>query len=329
MLDTTTLPLLRSSRNLLAFSAGGDSTALFHLLLDAQIDFDIVHVNYHTRSQSDDEALYAQKLAKKYNKKIYLYDAPSLTCNFEAKAREIRYNFFDECIKMYHYETLLTAHHLGDRLEWFLMQLTKGAGLYELMGMKNREIRNNYTLIRPLLHVSKDALLSYLRERKILWFEDESNEDESYRRNYFRHNFSEPLLKEFSSQIAKSFQFLDEDAYLEDIKILHVRELSYFKTLAHSRHTLLHVDKILKKRGFIMRQGDKETLKSQNSHIVGRKYSVAITDKYTFSAPFVQMTMSKEFKEKCRKLKIPEKLRAYLFSDEASFERVASLLSAQ
>ena len=66
MLDSNTLPLLREGRNLLAFSSGGDSTALFHLLLDAKIDFDIVHVNYHTRIQSDGEARYAQKLAHKY-----------------------------------------------------------------------------------------------------------------------------------------------------------------------------------------------------------------------------------------------------------------------
>lgn len=329
MLDSKTLPLLRKSRNLLAFSSGGDSTALFHLLLDAKIDFDIVHVNYHTRIQSDDEAAYAQRLAQKHNIKIYLFDAPELTCNFEAKAREIRYNFFDECIKTHHYETLLTAHQLGDRLEWFLMQLSKGAGLYELMGMKNIEVRKNYTLIRPLLHVNKDALLSYLKKQNIIWFEDESNVDESYKRNYFRHHFSEPLLEEFSGQIAKSFQYLDEDAYYEDIEVLHVSQLSYFKTLSNSRHNLLHVDRILKKRGFIMRQGDKEILKQENSHIVGRKYSVTMTRNYTFIAPYLQTSMTKTFKEQCRKLKVPEKLRAYLFTDTSSFERVASLLSAE
>ncbi len=329
MLDSKTLPLLRRGSNLLAFSSGGDSTALFHLLLDAEIDFDIIHVNYHTRIQSDEEAEYAQKLAQKYNKKIYLYYAPEITCNFEAKAREIRYDFFEKCIKTYHYDTLLTAHHLGDRLEWFLMQLSKGAGLYELMGMKNRETRDTYTLIRPLLHVNKDDLLSYLKEQNIIWFEDESNEDESYKRNYFRHHYSKPLLKEFSKQISKSFQYLDEDAYLEEIEVLHVRELSYFTTLSNPRHNLFHIDKILKKRGFIMRQGDKEILKSHNSHIVGRKYIVCIMDKYTFIAPYLQTTMTKTFKEQCRKLKIPEKLRAYLFSDSFAFERVLSILSAE
>ncbi len=329
MLDKNCLSYLRNSRNLLALSSGGDSTALFHLLVDEDIDFDIVHVNYHTRKQSDDEASYALKLAKKHHKKAYMYNSPSIEKNFEASAREIRYNFFLTCINENGYDNLLTAHHLGDRLEWFLMQLSKGAGIYELAGMKAIEKRDNYTLIRPLLHVSKDELLFYLKKRKILYFEDESNTDESFKRNYFRHNFSEPLLKEFSKGIKKSFKYLDEDTKLEDIKVLHVNKLSYFKTLKNRRHNILHVDKILKERGFIIRQGDKEILKTQDTHIVGRKYIVAITDTYTFIAPYNKQTMDKEFKERCRKLKIPEKLRSYLFTDKASFELVFSLLSTE
>ncbi|MEA3522466.1 MAG: tRNA lysidine(34) synthetase TilS [Campylobacterota bacterium] len=329
MLDTSTLPLLRKSRNLLAFSGGGDSTALFYLLCDAKIDFDIIHVNYHTRAQCADEASYAQSLAEKYSKKIYLYDAPPLSCNFEAEARKIRYDFFHQCIYEHKYDLLLTAHQLGDRLEWFLMQLSKGAGLYELMGMKNIEQRDHHILVRPLLHVNKEELLNYLNKREILWFEDESNTDERYRRNYFRHNFSEPLLKKFSPQIAKSFRYLDEDATITDIEALHVKELSYFKTLSNPRHNLYHIDKILKKRGFIMRQGDKEILKTKSSHVVGRKYSVCVTKHYTFIAPYSHSIMTKAFKEACRKLKIPEKLRTYLSTDAVSFDKVVSLLSIE
>jgi tRNA(Ile)-lysidine synthase len=326
LLDTDTLSYLRNSRNLLAFSSGGDSSALFHLLVDADIDFDIAHVNYHTRQQSDDEASYAITLAQKYSKKAYIFDAPKIDTNFEAKAREIRYDFFLTCIDENSYDTLLMAHHLGDRLEWFLMQLSKGAGLYELAGMKSVEKRDSYSLIRPLLHVSKDELKNYLHKHNIKYFEDSTNSDESYKRNYFRHNFSEPLLNKFSSGIKKSFEYLDEDSKIDDIKVLHVRELSYFKTLAKRRENLLHVDKILKQRGFIMRQGDKELLKKEDSHIVGRKYVVAITQNYTFIAPYKKSVMDKKFKDRCRKLKIPKKLRAYLSTDTLAFELVCSVL---
>jgi 7-cyano-7-deazaguanine synthase in queuosine biosynthesis len=40
-----------------AFSGGGDSTALFFLLLEQNIPFDIAHVNYQTREQSNAKSL--------------------------------------------------------------------------------------------------------------------------------------------------------------------------------------------------------------------------------------------------------------------------------
>lgn len=329
MLDTALLARLKTSRNLLAFSGGADSTALFHLLLEHHIAFDIVHVNYHTRVHSDDEAKHAITLAQKYEKKIYIYDAPAITSNFEATARELRYRFFHECIEQYRYETLLTAHQLGDRLEWFLMQLSKGAGVYELMGMKSIEDKAHYSLIRPLLHVNKSELITYLETREISWFEDESNHDERYTRNYFRHHFSDPLLEKFSQGILKSFTYLEQDARIPDVEITHINELSYFKTHSNPRHNLVSIDKILKERGFIMRQGDKELLKSVTSHVVGRKYAIGILPTYTFIAPYSREIMSKPFKETCRKLGVPEKIRPYLFTDSASFESVVRLLSAE
>ena len=62
------------SSNLLAFSAGVDSTALFFYLLEKNIPFDIAIVNYHTRATSDEEVEYAKNLAKRYNKKIFIKD---------------------------------------------------------------------------------------------------------------------------------------------------------------------------------------------------------------------------------------------------------------
>ena len=65
MLHEATLSYLKTRKNLLAFSGGGDSTALFFLLLEQGIPFDIVLVNYQTRPQSDEEEAYAKTLEKR------------------------------------------------------------------------------------------------------------------------------------------------------------------------------------------------------------------------------------------------------------------------
>ena len=159
MLKNSSLEKLQGKKNLLAFSAGVDSTALFFILLQNNINFDIAIVNYNTREQSQEELAYAKELASTYNLKCHLLNAEKIDKNFEAKAREIRYNFFEELINEYSYENLLTAHHLGDRFEWMLMQFCKGAGCAELAGMQEATKRDNYTLLRPLLHLDKQELI--------------------------------------------------------------------------------------------------------------------------------------------------------------------------
>ena len=87
---------IKNNKNLLAFSGGVDSSALFFLLLNHKIDFDIAIVNYNTREQSKDEIEYASFLAKKYDKKIFIKDIKLETSsNFEKNARDTRYIFIE------------------------------------------------------------------------------------------------------------------------------------------------------------------------------------------------------------------------------------------
>ncbi|WP_304544394.1 tRNA lysidine(34) synthetase TilS [Sulfurimonas microaerophilic] len=328
MLLQTTKELLQDSKNLLAFSAGGDSTALLFLLLENEIKFDIAIVDYGIREQSKDEIAYARELAAKYGFSCYEKAAQEITKNFEAEARSLRYGFFEELIEEYRYENLLTAHHLGDRLEWFLMQLCKGAGCVELSGMKTVEKRENYNLVRPLLHLDKQELLGYLNSKEIDYFEDETNSDESYQRNYFRHNFSEPLLQKYKSGIEKSFAYIDQDvdSLIEETEVKVVNQLAHFES-KDRRTNLVYIDKYLKSCGELITANEKQELLKHESVVIGRKYIVTQDTKNVFIAPYVQATgLEKKLKEKFRVLEVPVKLRGYLASDVEALEFVSLLL---
>ena len=204
--------VIRNQKNLLAFSAGVDSTALFFLLLKQNISFDIAIVDYNLRIQSKDEISYAKELAIKYNKKIFIKNVKlENNSNFEKTARDIRYKFFEEIILENLYENLITAHQLNDKLEWFMMQLSKGAGLVELIGFNEFEQKENYKIYKPLLNITKDELEIYLKENNHKYFIDNSNFDEKYKRNYFRHNFANKFLEEVSNGVKKSFEYLQND----------------------------------------------------------------------------------------------------------------------
>ncbi len=330
MLENRTLLKLKDKKNLLAFSGGADSTALFFLLLKQNIKFDIAIVDYGIREQSKEEVSYAKELASINNLTCHTLNSQKIEKNFEANAREIRYNFFEELIVKHKYDNLITAHHLGDRFEWMLMQFCKGAGCAEIAGMNVEQERGFYTLIRPLLHLDKQELLTYLHANKTKYFEDESNLDEDIKRNSFRHKYSLPLLEKYLSGIKKSFDYIDEDReyLLQDIEIRKIDEFAYFKSSSNQRADIFVIDKYLKSKDHMPTSHERKLLKNEKTVILGRKFIVTQDRGFVFIAPFTtdELQMPHEFKEKCRVLKIEPKLRPYLYKNEDAFKKVQELL---
>lgn len=332
MLKDKTLLDLKDKKNLLAFSGGADSTALFFLLLKHNIPFDIAIVDYGIREQSKEEVAYAQRLAKSHNLKCHLFKAPKIEHNFEAKAREIRYGFFEELIKEYDYDNLLTAHHLGDRFEWMLMQFCKGAGCAEIAGMQSIQNREFYKLVRPLLHLDKKELLAYLHANEKHYFEDESNLDEDIKRNSFRHKYSVPLLEKYLSGIKKSFDYIDEDRaeLIDEIELNGIGDFAYFRSSDNLRADIFAIDKYLKSQLYMLSAGEREALKNSSTVIAGRRFIINQDRGLIFIAPYEQEKnkMDDKFKDECRVLKIEPKLRPYLYKNQSAFLKVKELLSS-
>lgn len=308
---------IRNQKNLLAFSAGVDSTALFFLLLKQNISFDIAIVDYNLRIQSKDEISYAKELAIKYNKKIFIKNIKlENNSNFEKTARDIRYKFFEEIIFENSYENLITAHQLNDKLEWFFMQLSKGAGLVELIGFNEFEQKENYKIYKPLLNITKDELEIYLKENNHKYFIDYSNFDEKYKRNYFRHNFANKFLEEFSNGVKKSFEYLQNDLNSLNIQINPIKKIEELEIFLNQKDDNLNIrtiDLSLKKRGFLLSSSQRDEILKQKEITICHKINISIKEDYIWIVPSSTTTMDKKFKENCRLLKIPQNIRAYLF----------------
>lgn len=317
-ISTYIISKLQNSKNLLAFSAGVDSSALFFLLLRENIPFDIALVNYSLRDNAIIEERHAIDLAKKYNLKCYITKAPHFKKNFEKNARNFRYNFFDKIVEDNHYDNLLTAHQLNDQLEWFLMRLTKGAGVVELLGLESLSQRKNYTIIRPLLQISKDELLDYLKENNYPYFVDESNFNSKYERNIFRKEFSNRLLSQYKEGIERSFEYLQNDKrnILDGYKELYNYKKFYIIHYSREYQKSRIVDRYLKRLGYLLSSSQREEIERNSSTVFGGLWAVEIAKEQIFIAPYIKAKMSKEFKESCRVTKIPSKIRPYLYQEE-------------
>ncbi|HEB9430595.1 TPA: tRNA lysidine(34) synthetase TilS [Campylobacter coli] len=304
------LSFLKKGKNLLAFSYGSDSSALFHFLVQKKIDFDLVMINYKTRKNSDLEEQKAKELALEFHKKIFTKSAPVIKGNFEKEARDFRYDFFEKICLEQNYDNLILAHHLNDQLEWFLMQLSRGAGLAEILGMQEYEKRQNYTLLRPLLFTSKDEILSYLKENDIFYFQDESNENEKYFRNYIRKNFSNVFVSKFHQGLKRSFVYLDEDRK----KLYDLESIKEIQGLMICPKNESLIAKAVKMKGLLLSAAQrKEFLKGDC--VLGGKIGIVYKDEKVIVFKYETcQKLPKDFKEACRVAKIPRLLRAYLYN---------------
>lgn len=314
-LSSQTLPTLQQSKNLLAFSAGVDSSALFFLLLENNIAFDIALVNYGLRPQSNTEEAYAQTLAKKHHLTAHIAHAPSWSSNFEKNARDFRYAFFDELMIKQGYHNLITAHQLNDQLEWLLMRLSKGAGTVELVGLEPLSKRKAYQLVRPLLHHSKEALQHYLEQHGYHYFVDESNHDEQYERNWFREHLANQLIARYEQGIARSFEYLraDKEQLQNRYQVRYHHQDLYILELQDPSIKIRVIDKYLKRLGYLLSASQREALSKEDSIVLGGKWAVEIRGVRIYISPYVQTIMPKKYKERCRVAKIPPKIRGYAY----------------
>ena len=328
MLSEPVLRKLKSGQNLLAFSHGVDSTALFYLLDEASVKFDLAIVDYNVRAQSKDEIASARRLALKFNKQIYVKSVHLGASNFEHEARAARYDFFAEICRERGYENLILAHQFDDKFEWFLMQLGRGAGLSELLGMQELEAREDYAVIRPLLGVRKCELERFLRERNLKYFTDETNLTDRFKRGFIRAKFSEPFLNEYFGGVKKSFEFLAADALNLAPEIFNPAAKIYL--VKRGANELRGVDQACKRLGLVPSSSQRNEcarcLENGADCVLGGKVAVGVGVNFILVTPYIKAAMEKKFKEACRRLAVPPINRGFLFASGADLALFEELL---
>ena len=185
-----TLMGLAQEKLLLAHSGGIDSSVLAHLLLTEKIPFSVAHCNFQLREkESDEDAFFVKNWCEVNQIRHHAKRFDTLQYKIEHKlgtqeaARTLRYQWFESLREIHDYTAVLTAHHLNDQLESFLMYSTRGTGLNGLLGIPESD-----WVRRPLLSVTKEEIRAYAKDNQILWREDSSNDTEDYLRNQFRHS---------------------------------------------------------------------------------------------------------------------------------------------
>ena len=205
----------QNDKILVGFSGGADSVFLLSFLKKFQKKFNLslvaVHLNHILRGrEADADEAFCRKfcadlnipiIVKKKNVKAF---AKKNKLSLEEAGREIRYKLFNEVAVKEQCTKIATAHHQSDNTETVLLNLIKGSGLNGAAGIPAK--RGN--IIRPLLGVTKDEIVSYLKNKKILFQIDSSNEQNDFQRNYLRNKIVKNLKEEINPKLdEKIFNF--------------------------------------------------------------------------------------------------------------------------
>ena len=197
---------------LLACSGGVDSMVLLDLLHQSHCKFAVAHCNFQLRGdESDaDEDLVKQQcvvrgipfFSQRFPTQVF---AKEHRLSTQMAARALRYNWFEELMEEKGFTYLITAHHLNDQVETFLINLSRASGLKGLSGIPTHRV------LRPLLGVQKQNIVTYAQQQHIPWREDASNASDAYLRNQLRHHLLptwEKIRPNIAEQIHQSIQRL-------------------------------------------------------------------------------------------------------------------------
>ncbi|MDD5107242.1 MAG: tRNA lysidine(34) synthetase TilS [Desulfuromonadaceae bacterium] len=213
---------------IVAYSGGGDSTALLDLLSrlpDFNLSLVVAHLNHRLRgaeSDADEEFCRAVAVQQALPFECRSVDVKLLAAenglNLEDAGRRARIEFFDDICKKYRASSVVLAHHADDQAETVLMRLLRGSGMSGLSGIAYRNTRG---YVRPLLDITRAEIEHYLRKRDLSWREDASNSDTTYLRNRIRYQLL-PQLEEYNPSIrsclvSTASRIRDAESLLEEL----------------------------------------------------------------------------------------------------------------
>ncbi len=177
-----------TKRVFVAYSGGLDSSVLLHLLLSQQPEYPVIpwHINHGLVDNAAQMEQFCVDQASAYGLELRIdrLDLGSIDSNIEAEARRRRYQLFAQ--KTVAGDCILTAHHADDQAETFLLNALRGSGVAGLRGIARRRWLGETLLLRPLLDFSRARLETYANDNEIAWFNDPSNQNLRFDRNYLR-----------------------------------------------------------------------------------------------------------------------------------------------
>ena len=218
----------RNKNVIVAFSGGGDSSALLHFCYKLNLEeyfharLSAIHVNHSLNKNSGLWEDHCRKFCKdrNINFQSHVVDINTKNSGLESAARNARYSIFKAVLKKN--DQLLMAHHADDVAETVLYRLLRGTGLDGLQGPVKKRRLGKGKLLRPWLGYTKSQLSEYLSFHNIDFVIDDTNFEDNQDRNFIRNEVLKTTLNRWpnaSTQIQKTADLVAKHKLAHDYLI--------------------------------------------------------------------------------------------------------------
>lgn len=289
-----------------ACSGGRDSICLLHYLnsIKSELDCEVVAVNidHGIRPTSAVDTEFVMQFCKDNHIRAYKFKGEALKVAKEEKltieqaARKVRYGVFETLIKKGLVDKIALAHHLTDQAETVILNIIRGAGLSGARGM---EAVRDGIYIRPLLTTPREEIMAYLDENGLEYVDDETNQDNTFSRNYIRNIVMPALRKHFNSVDKNIVNFANICAKDDDFINSQINLSTLIETKDYVKIPLTYfyqpepiINRILRKVLAKFAKQDIESkhikmirefaLEANNGNVISLPYKVKVSKEYDF-----------------------------------------------
>lgn len=198
-------------RVVVGVSGGPDSVCLLHILkrlnFELCLDLHVVHFDHALRKNSSRDCLFVKELAHSLDIPFFSgrlnWKRVKESGSLEDTLKKYRYDFLLKICAKTKCQKIALGHTRDDQAETVLMRILRGSGLYGLSAILPKRAYGPVVIVRPLIEVSRQDVMCYLRDNNKFYRTDATNADNVFLRNKIRNKLLPILEREYNPSVKK------------------------------------------------------------------------------------------------------------------------------
>lgn len=210
-------------------SGGPDSVCVLDVLHRLGYECHALHCNFHLRGdESDRDEQFCRQLCKQMGVALQVKEFDTYAfmheqhLSLEMAARRLRYEWWESIPGI-----IALGHHQDDSIETLLINLMRGTGIHGMTGIVPYNAASR--VVRPLLCLSRQDVLDYLRDNDLSYVIDSTNAHCDTLRNQIRHQLlplMELLLPQARLGMVNTMRHLQGSTLLADVQLAALDSLT-------------------------------------------------------------------------------------------------------